>query len=184
VVGEQTDAEFRRLKAGERVLLTWSGYDRYADAIRDVRPAAVNKFEERFTFPAEFVSFDTARRYPGIDVVYYGNGRQLEFDFLVAPGADPGAIRMCFEGTQQPALEPNGELILQAEAGEEVLRLGKPGVYQLVNGKRRDVRTERRLHHGRGISRDGPFGRHTSTTFLWIPEMTLNGMSRRIPAFS
>jgi hypothetical protein len=63
VVGEQTDAEFGRLKAGERVMLTWSGYDTYADAIREVRPAAVNKFEERFTFPAEFVSFDAARRY-------------------------------------------------------------------------------------------------------------------------
>jgi hypothetical protein len=63
VVGEQTDAEFGRLKTGERVMLTWSGYDRYADAIREVRPAAVNKFEERFTFPAAFVSFDAARRY-------------------------------------------------------------------------------------------------------------------------
>jgi hypothetical protein len=63
VVGEQTDAEFGRLKAGERVMLTWSGYDRYSDAIREVRPAAVNKFEQRFTFPAEFVSFDATRRY-------------------------------------------------------------------------------------------------------------------------
>jgi hypothetical protein len=63
VVGEQTNAEFGRLKAGERVLLTWSGFDKYADAIREVRPAAVSKFEERFMFPAEFVSFDAARRY-------------------------------------------------------------------------------------------------------------------------
>jgi hypothetical protein len=63
VVGAQTDAEFGRLKAGERVMLTWSGYDRYADAIREVRPAAVNKFEERFSFPTEFVSFDAAHRY-------------------------------------------------------------------------------------------------------------------------
>jgi hypothetical protein len=63
VVGEQTDAELGRLKAGERVMLTWSGYEKYADAIREVRPAAVNKFEDRFMFPAEFVSFDAARRY-------------------------------------------------------------------------------------------------------------------------
>jgi hypothetical protein len=68
VVGEQTDAEFGRLKSGERVMLTWSGYDRYADAIREVRPAAVNKFEERFTFPAQFVSFDAPRRYMSFKV--------------------------------------------------------------------------------------------------------------------
>lgn len=63
VVGEQTPAEFARLKAGERVMLTWSGYDQYADAIREVRSAGINKSEGRFTFPAEFVAFDAARRY-------------------------------------------------------------------------------------------------------------------------
>jgi len=63
VVGEQATAEFGRLKTGERIMLTWSGYDKYADAIREVRSAAVNKAEERFTFPAEFVSFDADHRY-------------------------------------------------------------------------------------------------------------------------
>jgi hypothetical protein len=62
-VGEQAAAEFERMKTGERVMLTWSGYDKYADAIREVRPVAVKKSEERFTFPAEFVSFDATRRY-------------------------------------------------------------------------------------------------------------------------
>src|SRR5260370_41787359 len=36
--------------------------------------------------------------YPGIDLIYYGNHRQLEYDFVVAPGADPQSIRMQFEG--------------------------------------------------------------------------------------
>jgi hypothetical protein len=63
VVGEQTDAELGRLRVGERITLTWSGYDKYADAIREVRSGSVNKSEERFSFPAEFVSFDAARRY-------------------------------------------------------------------------------------------------------------------------
>lgn len=63
VVGEQTDAEFGRLKAGERVMLNWSGYDKYADAIREVRLPGANKSEERFTFPVEFVSFDAAHRH-------------------------------------------------------------------------------------------------------------------------
>jgi len=63
-VGEQATGDLARMKAGARVILTWSGYDKYADAIRDVRPvAAVQRPPERFTFPAEFVSFDAARRY-------------------------------------------------------------------------------------------------------------------------
>src|SRR5437879_1232125 len=36
--------------------------------------------------------------YPGVDAVYHGNQRQLEYDFRVAPGADPGAIRLAFTG--------------------------------------------------------------------------------------
>jgi hypothetical protein len=62
-VGEQSSAELERMKAGERVMLTWSGYDKSADAIREVRPVALKKSDERFTFPAEYVSFDTTRRY-------------------------------------------------------------------------------------------------------------------------
>jgi hypothetical protein len=63
VVYEQAPAEFGRLKSGERVMLTWSGFDKYADAIREVRSAGASKTEERFTFPVEFVSFDAGRQY-------------------------------------------------------------------------------------------------------------------------
>jgi hypothetical protein len=63
VVYEQAPAELQRTKAGERVLLTWSGYDKYADAIREVHAAGVSKFSDRFTFPADFVSYDAEHRY-------------------------------------------------------------------------------------------------------------------------
>jgi hypothetical protein len=64
VVGDQAPADFGRLKAGERVMLGWSGYDRFADAILRVgRTTDVNKADERFAFPVEFVSFDPSRRY-------------------------------------------------------------------------------------------------------------------------
>jgi hypothetical protein len=70
IVGQQTPAAFQRLKTGERVMLTWSGYDKYADAIRDVRSSSlVNKSDERFTFPAEFASFDAERRYATFKMV-------------------------------------------------------------------------------------------------------------------
>lgn len=63
VVGEQAAADFGRFKAGERMMLRWSGYDTSADAIsRAIRPADV-KADERFTFPADFVAFDGSRRY-------------------------------------------------------------------------------------------------------------------------
>ena len=39
--------------------------------------------------------------YPGVDMVYYGNQQQLEYDLVVAPGTDPRAIKMCFEGAQK-----------------------------------------------------------------------------------
>ncbi len=38
------------------------------------------------------------RVYPGVDLVYYGNQRQLEYDFVVAPGADAGQIKLSFAG--------------------------------------------------------------------------------------
>jgi hypothetical protein len=63
VVGEHTPAAFQRLKAAERVMLTWSGYDKSADAIRDVRLSTDIKSGERFTFPAEFVSYDAEHHY-------------------------------------------------------------------------------------------------------------------------
>jgi hypothetical protein len=63
VVGEQAPADFGRFKAGERMMLRWSGYDTSADAISTaIRPADV-KPDERFTFPADFVGFDADRRY-------------------------------------------------------------------------------------------------------------------------
>jgi hypothetical protein len=66
--------------------------------------------------------------YPGVSLVFYGNRRQLEFDFRVAPGADPGAIRLEFDSTVTPQLSPEGWLTVGP------LRLNRPAVYQ---GQRR-----------------------------------------------
>jgi hypothetical protein len=46
--------------------------------------------------------------YPGIDLVYYGNQRQLEFDFVVAPGADPRAIRLAIDGAEKRRVAKSG----------------------------------------------------------------------------
>jgi hypothetical protein len=76
--------------------------------------------------------------YPGIALVYYGHQRQLEYDFVVAPGADPKQIRLAFEGTRStPRLNEQGDLVLPTALGD--MRLHKPVVYQKVDGQRQEV---------------------------------------------
>jgi hypothetical protein len=72
--------------------------------------------------------------YPGIDLVYYGNGRQLEYDFVLAPGADPARIGLRFEGTEQMEVDEVGDLVLHTPAGK--VRQQKPVIYQEADGLR------------------------------------------------
>ena len=58
--------------------------------------------------------------YSGIDVVYYGNQRRLEYDFIVAPGADPGQIELAFAGVDKVSLDANGNLIFDV-AGAQLM---------------------------------------------------------------
>src|SRR4051794_24215339 len=50
--------------------------------------------------------------YPGIDLVFYGNPRQLEYDFVIAPGANPNAIELEFEGATSMKVDDSGDLVL------------------------------------------------------------------------
>jgi hypothetical protein len=64
VVGEQALAELPRFKAGDKIVLRWSGFDTYADAIsRAVRYDGATKWSEPFTFPVEFVAYEEPRQY-------------------------------------------------------------------------------------------------------------------------
>lgn len=67
--------------------------------------------------------------YPGIDLAYYGNQGKLEYDFIVAPGADPNQIKLAFEGVSDITVAESGDLLLTTALGE--VRLQKPIVYQL-----------------------------------------------------
>jgi uncharacterized repeat protein (TIGR01451 family) len=75
--------------------------------------------------------------YPGVNLVYYGNQRQLEYDLVVAPGADPKAIRLAFEGVHKFALDAQGNLILHTAGGELLQRA--PIVYQEIDGARQKI---------------------------------------------
>jgi hypothetical protein len=75
--------------------------------------------------------------YPGIDLIYYGNHRQLEYDFVVNPGADPQTIRFNLKGADDLELDAQGDLVLHMAGGD--VRQHKPIVYQEVNGIRHEL---------------------------------------------
>ena len=93
--------------------------------------------------------------YEGIDLVYYGNQRQLEHDFIVAPNANPGKIILSLSGAQTPQIDPaTGDLILLASTSENKasLRLLKPITYQETNGHRTDIPTSYKLLAGNKVA--------------------------------
>ena len=76
--------------------------------------------------------------YPGIDLVYYGNHRQLEYDFEVSPGGDPNRIQFEVKGARENYVDHDGDLVVKISSGE--LRFKSPVVYQTSNGLRIPVR--------------------------------------------
>src|SRR5881396_1985062 len=75
--------------------------------------------------------------YPGIDLVYYGNQRQLEYDFVVAPGADPERIVLGFQGAEPLEIDAEGELVLHAAGG--AIRQRVPVIYQEIDRVRTKI---------------------------------------------
>ncbi|MCY3756213.1 MAG: hypothetical protein OXG96_00665, partial [Acidobacteria bacterium] len=94
-------------------------------------------------------TFSTVRYrqvYPGIDLIFYGNGRRLEFDFRLDAGVDPGAIRLHFAAMgaipahQGLSVDEQGNLVLPGD-----LRLMRPLAFQEEGGSRREVRVHYEL---------------------------------------
>ena len=76
---------------------------------------------------------DYPQVYPGVDLVFYGNQRQLEYDFIVAPGADPNRIAWRIDGARA-SVDRKGNLVLQAATGAAVF--DKLLVYQMEGAKK------------------------------------------------
>jgi hypothetical protein len=87
--------------------------------------------------------------YPGIDLVYYGNQRQLEYDFVVRPGADPARIVLGFEGADRLEVDTQGDLVLHTAAG--AIRQRKPVIYQEAAGRRMEIAGGYALKDGRRV---------------------------------
>ena len=75
--------------------------------------------------------------YAGVNLVYYGNQQQLEYDFVLAPGADPKAIQLGFQGAEGIALDSQGDLVLHTGGGDVIEHA--PVLYQESNGVRQAV---------------------------------------------
>ena len=75
--------------------------------------------------------------YPGVDLIYYGKQRKLEYDFIVAPGADPRSIEFRVAGARRTRLDDDGNLVLEAEGGE--VELQRPAIYQEFPEGRREI---------------------------------------------
>ena len=75
--------------------------------------------------------------YPRIDLLYYGNQRQLEYDLVVRPGADPTRIVLDIQGADRLQVDAQGDLVLQTTVGP--IRQRKPVIYQEIDGVRKDI---------------------------------------------
>jgi hypothetical protein len=84
-----------------------------------------------------FARVQMAGVYPGVDLIFYGNPEQLEYDFRVAPGADPQVIALQPSDLVSSAIDGDGNLVLSTAAGD--VRLKHPEAYQEIDGARRSI---------------------------------------------
>lgn len=75
--------------------------------------------------------------YPGVDLVYYGTQGHLEYDLIVAPQGNPGAIRFAIDGADKVEVNAMGDLVMHT--GRDQLALRKPVIYQKIGGKRKEI---------------------------------------------
>ncbi len=111
----------------------------------DVQPGKINYFfgSDPTKWRTNVATYGRIRYhgvYPGIDMLYYGNHRQLEYDFVISPGADPGQIQFAVKGANSISLDSDGNLVLNTENGD--LHFQSPTVYQDSNGTRVPVQGE------------------------------------------
>jgi hypothetical protein len=81
--------------------------------------------------------------YPGVDVVYYGNQKTLEYDFTLAKEVNPTILTLRFSGAENISIDPAGSLVIKVNAGEIVQHA--PRAYQIVNGSRKAIEAAYKL---------------------------------------
>lgn len=108
------------------------------DTLSGVSNYLIGDRSQWITNVPNYARAEFANVYPGVDMIYHGNDQQrLEYDFVLAPHADPNAIQLSFEGARGVSLDAQGDLVLHTSAGD--LMENAPVVYQQINGTRQAV---------------------------------------------
>jgi len=129
---------------GESIRMTLVGADRSAAlAGTGALPGKTNYLfgndpKNWHTGIAQFAGVRYESVYPGIDLAFYGNQGHLEYDFQVAPGADPSQAVLQFDGAARLELK-DGDLILAGEEGDARVRLHAPRIYQRAGDRQQPV---------------------------------------------
>jgi len=129
--------------AAARLLVRFAGgRPPRAVALRDPLPTRSHYYlgndpKRWLTGVPEYARVEYAGVYPGVDVVFHGQPGALRYDFVVAPGADPGAIALEFDGAHGLRVDEAGDLVLSTAGGE--VRHRRPTIYQEGRGSRRPV---------------------------------------------
>jgi hypothetical protein len=147
-------ADATMFRLGERTLaLRMLGADPHAT----FEAASPYSVPTQYFTPAYRGSVQSYRRlrrhqvYPGVDVVFYGTGENLEYDFEIAAGADPSRIRLRFDGADRLRMALNGDLMI--DLGSQTVTQHLPVVYQVVaGGKRQPVHAEYQLEANRDVT--------------------------------
>ena len=103
-------------------------------------PGVVNYFRQGSSTAISAPTYRAVRYaaiYPGVELVYYGGPRGLEYDFVVAPGADPDRIGLGIDGAERVEVDGEGALVVHTTAGD--VRQPRPVAYQRIGGVRRPV---------------------------------------------
>jgi hypothetical protein len=101
---------------------------------RELLPAKSNYFtgndpKQWHTNVPNYAAVEYRQIYPGVDAVFHGDNRRLEFDFDIAPGADPHTIALEVDGARQIRLDRAGDLLLRMHATRDLV-MAKPRIYQ------------------------------------------------------
>ncbi len=133
----------RRDAAPARLRLTFPGSSRAAPVIgQRTLPGTVSYLTatRRVAGAPTFRRVSYRGAWQGVDIAFHGDRRRLEYDFLVAPGADPRAIRLGFGDPRLLRVARGGDLLVGLPGGR-VVREHAPVAYQVAGGRRLPVRS-------------------------------------------
>jgi hypothetical protein len=151
VLNGQAELQPKQARAVVRMRLTGANPTPQIEALDEI-PGKSNYFtgDDPADWHTGITSYARVRYsqvYPGIDLIYYGQQQQLEYDFHVAPGADPSLIRLSFKGPESIEVNPDGDLSLHTASGDLVQR--KPIVYQEGANGRSEIQSSYTLLAGK-----------------------------------